>query len=300
LDWTNERYVRVYVRDTADLLAVGWEGRAALWEMCRKSDRAGVIDGDMETLPDLLRLPAEVVEAGLGRLIHRKVVLVGEIEGAPCYLIKNFIPAQEAKQSDAQRQRESRAKRRDLARGVTKCDQPSEQSGTKRDEKSHAVTACHTESQPVTPSLAVPSLADPDMSTSGKSQPSDARRVFDFWVEDTGHKRAKFVSKRRTRIEARLREKYTVKELCQAIRNRRNDSHLMGQNDRGTVYDGISTLLRDGEQVERLRDLTKPGKPRGGNGARRLRGGSEAVREQEQCEADAFQGVSDREWMRDD
>jgi hypothetical protein len=117
-------------------------------------------------------------------------------------------------------------------------------------------------------SIALPSppLPSPPVSTPAASQPSDARRVFDFWVKDTGKAKAKFVAKRRTRIEARLREGYTVDELCAAITHRRNDLNLMGQNDRGTVYDGISTLLRDGEQVERLRDLTEPGRPRGGNG----------------------------------
>jgi cobalamin biosynthesis Mg chelatase CobN len=262
LDWTNERYVRVYVRDTGDLLAVGWEGRAVLWEMMRKAERNGVVDAEEDTLAELLRMPREMVATGLGRLLTRGVVDEGAIQGSPVYVIPNFMEAQESVQSDKQRQAELRARRRAMALEVTKRDAPV----TKRDE---TVTPGHAESRAVTPCLAVPSRAvpdraDPDTSTSPKSQPSEARRVFDFWVTDTGKTKAKFISKRRTRIESRLREGYTVDELCAAIRNRRNDSHLMGQNDRGTVYDGISTLLRDGEQVERLRDLTEAPRPNRG------------------------------------
>lgn len=114
MDWENERYVRMYVRDTPDLLASGWEGRAVLWELMRKVDRAGVVDfdGDTDMLAELLRMPSDVVERGLARLIKRNVVE----QGSSALVIRNFMEAQEAKQSDAQRQRESRAQRQAKAR----------------------------------------------------------------------------------------------------------------------------------------------------------------------------------------
>ena len=116
MDWENERYVRAYTRDTADLLAVGWQGRAVLWEMLRKADRAGIVEGDAEVLPELLRIPREVVAEGLPRLLGRGCVESGTIDGAECFVIPNFIDAQEARQSDAQRKRDSRGRRRDRAR----------------------------------------------------------------------------------------------------------------------------------------------------------------------------------------
>ena len=91
--------------------------------------------------------------------------------------------------------------------------------------------------------------------------------VFDFWRAETGHERAKLDPKRRRRIAARLREGFTVEELQEAIRNRRNDPFLMGQNDTGRVYDGLETLLRDAAQVERLRDLKTPPRASSRNGA---------------------------------
>lgn len=114
----DERYVRVYTRDTPDLLAIGWEGRAVLWELIRKVDRAGVIDlakGDIAVLPELLRLPPDVFWAGWERLVKRGLVELGDTAA----VIPRFIEAQEARQSDKSRARESRARRRDLARTGT-------------------------------------------------------------------------------------------------------------------------------------------------------------------------------------
>lgn len=88
------------------------------------------------------------------------------------------------------------------------------------------------------------------------------RQVFEAWKEDTGHHRAKLDRKRTARIKARLKDGFTPEELIQAITHRRNDPFLMGENDTGRVYDGIQTLLRDTEQVERLLALTKPQRER--------------------------------------
>lgn len=160
MDWENERYVRVYTRDTRDMLAIGWQGRALLVELMRKCDRAGCLDiDDAETLSELLRMPTDVVEPALAKLVSRGVVEVRD----GVLVLPNFIEAQEAKQSDRLRQRESRARRRDKARGhnVTNRDDSSQCAVTGRDAMSQAVTGGHSASQPVTPSLAVPSLAVP-------------------------------------------------------------------------------------------------------------------------------------------
>lgn len=172
MDWQNERYVRLYTRTTADLLAIGWQGRLVWYELLRHADRAGVIDigTDLEPgdelliLPEMLRVPPEVFGPGMRRIIARGMVTLG----ATALVIDNFQEAQEARQSDAMRQRESRAARRDkaLAReripftSVTSCDIGERKPvGT--------VTASHNESHDVTPSLAVPSLAVPSLESRG-------------------------------------------------------------------------------------------------------------------------------------
>src|SRR5690606_26796490 len=91
-------------------------------------------------------------------------------------------------------------------------------------------------------------------------------KIFAFWKQEHGHPKARLDRKRRSRIKARLREGFTPRELCIAIRGAKKDRFLMGENDRGVAYDGIQTLLRDAEQVERLLELE--GTKRGMNGAR--------------------------------
>jgi len=163
VDWENERYVRVYTRDTADLLAVGWEGRLVWYEMLRHCDRSGLIDtgGDIAPVAEMLRVPVTVFDVAIPRLEARGMIAVGE----KAVLLPNFMEAQEAKQSDRQRQRESRARRLAAAKSPANV--------TERDHKeSQNVTDCHDRSQLVTPSLAVPSLADPPLSPHGGRKPN--------------------------------------------------------------------------------------------------------------------------------
>lgn len=97
----------------------------------------------------------------------------------------------------------------------------------------------------------------PEAPTAGQTprvDPDDevVTKVFDFWKREHNHPKAKLERKRRNRIKARLREGFTGRDLCLAIRGARKDPFLMGENDGGKVYDGLSTILRDAEQVERL------------------------------------------------
>jgi hypothetical protein len=83
--------------------------------LLRKVDRAGVFEFGPESAEEALvamtGLPLEIVTVGLRRLLDRGSIL--QTEGA--LVLPKFIEAQEANQTDAQRQREYRARRRDLA-----------------------------------------------------------------------------------------------------------------------------------------------------------------------------------------
>ncbi len=156
MDWSNERYVRVYVRDTPDWLLWGWEARALLVFLLRKVDRAGVLEvgkHGVRGVAATVGMPVEATEPALRELTDDGVVEMRD----GVLVIPNYIEAQEANQSDKQRAKESRARRRDRSRrgvtedddGVTNCDGDA----SSRDE---SVTGSHTESQPVTPCRAVP------------------------------------------------------------------------------------------------------------------------------------------------
>lgn len=166
MNWSDERYVRVYTRDTADLMAIGWEGRLVWYELLRKLDRAGLLDtgGDVAALPELLRVPADVFERGFPKLSARGMVRVLEKQ----VFVPNFYEAQETKQSDKARQRESRNTRLELARaqGLGDADaraaaRPDYYPVTNRDQPSQNVTIGHDWSHAVTPGHSVPCLAVP-------------------------------------------------------------------------------------------------------------------------------------------
>ena len=160
MDWGNERYVRLYTRDTGDMLAIGWEGRAVLAELLRKVDRAGVLDeSDGAIVCEMLRIPIEIVEVALPRMASRGVIEI--VDGQ--IILPNFIDAQEAKSSDKQRQAESRARRRDKARAGNRT----EPSRAVTEESRSTVTDSHEPSHDVTPSLAVQCLAVPSQTLDG-------------------------------------------------------------------------------------------------------------------------------------
>lgn len=189
MDWSNERYVRVFTRDTDDWLVMSWEARALLLMVLRKVDRAGVLETRRGTkgVAALVGMPSEVVTRALPELLDG--------EGAPLlshergYVVRNYIEAQEAAQSDPQRQREARARRRDRALlDVTRRDADV----TNRDEAKCAVTnrdvsvtGGHGASQSVTPSEpADPAKLEPKAAHTRARDPSTADVAVDAAVDD--------------------------------------------------------------------------------------------------------------------
>ena len=156
MNWEDEHFVKLYTRDTTTWKLIGWQARTVLMHILRKVDRAGVLDlggvSGEEAICAVADLPEEVVKPGLEKLLAKKVVTICD----NALLIPNFVEAQEAKQSDKSRQRNSRAKRR---AGVTPRDKkppphdprdgPS-QNVTPGHETGQNVTSGHVESHPVT------------------------------------------------------------------------------------------------------------------------------------------------------
>lgn len=81
--------------------------------------------------------------------------------------------------------------------------------------------------------------------------------VFAAWCESTGRdsSRTKLTRAREAKIAARLAEGYSVDDLVAAVRGVALSPFHMGENDRRQKYDDIVTVLRDGSQVEKFRDL---------------------------------------------
>ena len=145
----DERYVRLFTRDTTTWKLLPWQAKCLLPLLLRKVDRAGIVEvGEdaEEGVAALTDLPPSFVKEALPGLLARKVfVLNGEVLVMP-----NFPAAQEAKASDRARQAAKRERDRLAAMGVTQ-----------RDGASRGVTERHAESRGVTPSRAVLSRTDP-------------------------------------------------------------------------------------------------------------------------------------------
>jgi hypothetical protein len=123
MDFANERYVRLYVRDTMTWKRLGWDGQTMLMHLLRKVDRSGVIDiGDAEPWESGVMLcgaPEDQARRGVTRMLELGVI----VHDADRLVFPRFIEGNETPQSDAQRVREHREreklKRAALKRNVT-------------------------------------------------------------------------------------------------------------------------------------------------------------------------------------
>jgi hypothetical protein len=150
--WGDERYVRIYCRDNGDWLALGWEAQALLCLAMRKTDRAGILDVGKNAargLSAITGMPVEVVERALPILLEDGCLIANETK----LVWRNFLEAQEAPATDAQRAREARARARDKAasRSVTVKQESLPPPSQNVTESSQPATDGHESSQPVTP-----------------------------------------------------------------------------------------------------------------------------------------------------
>jgi hypothetical protein len=152
--WEDERYVRLYTRNTPEWLSLSWAARGLFSLILREVDRAGILPlGKLgpKGVAIAVNAPWRDVEAPLCELLSDGCVQIGSDDPITSKLIvPNFLTAQEAFQSDASRKRKSR----EMARAAL--------SVTPRDQlESHGVTKSHVQSQAVTIGHSDPICADP-------------------------------------------------------------------------------------------------------------------------------------------
>jgi hypothetical protein len=113
MDFSDERYVRLYTRNTATWGLLEWEGRFTFMTLLRMVSRAGVFDfgaeGPVIAIATVGQLPQHIAQIGLANMVTQGVVTIGE----QSLVIDKFIEAQEAPMSSRLRQEESRARRAD-------------------------------------------------------------------------------------------------------------------------------------------------------------------------------------------
>lgn len=176
--WEDERYVRIYTRDTPEWTALSWDARAVFWGLLRRCDRAGILrvgKAGLRALAGVIPAPLDVVERAVPELLADGCLLAAE--GA--YIVPNFLKAQEAISTDAQRKRDQRERDRArmMAEGVqgtpSALDKAAalERSGVTVGDAASlvGVTPSHINNPPVTSSHSVPSRAVPDCAVPEKA-----------------------------------------------------------------------------------------------------------------------------------
>lgn len=161
--WEDERYVRLYIRDTTTWKLLPWQSKALLPLILRKLDRVGIIDlgeDGYDGIAAVTDMPRELVDIGMPELLRRGVFkLSGSLLIAP-----KFIEAQEAVASQKLRS--------EVHRERVKIRNESLQNATKRDDPSRGETGSQAASRGGTPSCADPCCAEPDQIDPGFASPA--------------------------------------------------------------------------------------------------------------------------------
>lgn len=153
MDWSRERYVRLYTRNTGTWVLLSWQARCVLPLLMRSLDRAGRLALPGKAKPEaviakLLDVPVRVVKPGLEDLVAAGVIEL-TVSGV---VMPNFAEAQECKSvaiPGAERTAEWRRRKREA-----------DDNGVTNGDASDDVTTTVTD---VTPCLAVPSRTVPSL-----------------------------------------------------------------------------------------------------------------------------------------
>jgi len=230
-------------------IGMDWRGCVYFWQLCCISKRYE-FTGEVphaHAAPAYIasKLPGigtDTMEAG-----RQQVIDAGFVDDDGGTLtIRNWLKWQSM--TDAERKRRSRS--------VTACPENTDKSGQGRTvvDKSGQCPSVSDKTETETETNTEP----PNGGMSSKPDPrtKDAQDVFDYWKEQMGKTRAKFITKRRTAIRARFKEGYTVEDCKLAIDGCKASAYHMGDNTEGkdgagVVYDGFQLIFRAGN-VERF------------------------------------------------
>lgn len=113
MDWANEPWIKRYTRKTPEDLLLSWQARFVWNELLIEVNRIGELQLGRCGVPGLaaiLRIPIEIAEIGLRDLTaDGRVTLTDGV-----LLIPNFVEAQKARKSEAQKKRDQRSLQRAL------------------------------------------------------------------------------------------------------------------------------------------------------------------------------------------
>ena len=111
MNWEDERWIKLYTKDSTSRMILSWQSNAIWDALLRKVDRAGILDLDAESyehavaiISATIRIPANIIAEYLPPLISRGNLVLANGK----LFIPNFLVAQEAKTGSMERQRRHR------------------------------------------------------------------------------------------------------------------------------------------------------------------------------------------------
>jgi len=118
------------------------------------------------------------------------------------------------------------------------------------------------------------------LTTENSAEPSDpCRFIFNHWQQVMGHPRARLDDKRSKLIRRWLKLGYAASDLTAAIDGCKASDWHMGRNDKGQVYDALSLILRDADQIDKFIRINESGGARAGRQALLSRANHEVARQ---------------------
>ena len=118
--WEDEPYVRVFKRESPEWTLLPWEARLLWNDLLKRFDRAGLLElgvSGAAAIASATRVPIEIVEVGIAALLDDGCCfVVADGRGGQLLVCRNYLQAQEALVSDAQRKRASRERAAGLKR----------------------------------------------------------------------------------------------------------------------------------------------------------------------------------------
>lgn len=170
MNWSEERFVKSYTRDTPEWIALPWQSRVTFQEMIRKVDRSGFLKvgrAGMRGIAASFRFPIEIVEEGIAGLLEDGTVVKTE-DG---YIIPNFVSAQESRSSDRYKKSESRARSRDK---TSRDNAPQDKTSPARDNRDEMSRGDAPQGQNVPPRLDKTRTEQNRVESEAASPPDDA------------------------------------------------------------------------------------------------------------------------------
>lgn len=182
MNWSDEKYVKLYTRDTLTWLSLSWEARAVLSLLLRKVDGAGLMETGTLELGQAVALqlvvPVDVARRALTELIA--IGSVTEVRGG--ILIPNFVEAQEATKTEARKKKDQRQRTADQRRLSQLVESPMSLV-PQCPAVSPTVPDCPPPAQPTTTTSPPPPPAQPTTTTSPAATKSKKARQAELPAE---------------------------------------------------------------------------------------------------------------------